>query len=268
MSTQAEKANVFKTLHATEGAFVMPNTWDIGVSKIITSLDFKAMSTSSAAIALSLGLADNKVSLAKTLHIHKQLCLSTSLPISADFGYGYADSPDNIYKNCLKLASTGVVGLSIEDVRAGKVYPLELSIERIKAATAAAKELNFPFFITARADNFFIGKNDIKDTLRRLQSYQLAGANVLFAPGIKNETEIKTIIQNINKPLNVLIGLPNFNISIQALENLGVKRISIGAYLAKQFYTNAIHTLKSIHQKNSSELQDTINISQLTATIK
>jgi 2-methylisocitrate lyase-like PEP mutase family enzyme len=245
----------------------MPNTWDIGLSKIITSLDFKAMASSSAAIALSLGLTDNKVSLAKTLQIHKQLCHSTSLPISADFGYGYADSPDNIYKNCLKLASTGVVGLSIEDVRDGKVYSLELSIERIKAAVAAAKELNFPFYITARADNFFIGKNDFEDTLLRLQSYQLAGANVLFAPGIKNKKELQTIIENIDKPLNVLIGLPNFNISISDLENLGVKRISIGAYLAKQFYTNTIHSLKSLKDKSSSELHNTMSFSQLIAAM-
>jgi 2-methylisocitrate lyase-like PEP mutase family enzyme len=264
MPTQAEKASVFKTLHDTEGTFIMPNTWDIGLSKIITSLDFKAMATSSAAIALSLGLTDNKVSLAKTLQIHKQLCAATHLPISADFGYGFSDSPDVVYENSLRLANTGVVGMSIEDVRNGKVYSLELSAERIKAVSAFAKELHFPFCITARADNYFIGKIDLKDTITRLQSYQLAGADVLFAPGIKNEKDIKTILQNIDRPLNILIGLPGFETSIQKLEELGVKRISVGASLAKQVYTNAIHSLQSLKGKDSSELHNTMSFSQLT----
>jgi 2-methylisocitrate lyase-like PEP mutase family enzyme len=264
MRTQLEKSILFKALHDSKETFIIPNTWDIGISKIITSLNFKAMATSSAAIALSQGLGDNKVSLSKTLNIHKQLCSATELPVSADFGYGFSDDPETLFKNALQLSKTGVVGMSIEDVRSTKVYSLELSIERVKAVKAAAKTFDFPFYITARADNFFIGKNNFKDTINRLQSYQLAGADVLFAPGITDKEQIKTILANIDKPLNVLAGISGFDISIEELTELGVKRISIGASLAKQFYTNAIDTLKSLKENKFLSLNATMSTSQIT----
>lgn len=267
MKSQSEKALLLKALNESSETFIIPNAWDIASTKIITSFNFKAIATSSAAIALSQGKSDNKVSLSKTIQIHKQICEATHLPVSADFGYGFSNSPDEIYENTLRLAKSGVVGASLEDVAINKVIDKDLAIQKVKAMKAAANELNFPFSITARSDNFFIGISNLKDTISRLQAYQLAGADVLFAPGINTIDQIKTILSNTDKPLNVLVGLPNFNISIETLKELGVQRISIGALLAKHSFSTIISTLQSIKSNDISSLISPLTFSQILSKL-
>lgn len=269
MATQYEKGLIFQKLHyLNEASFIIPNAWDAGSSKIITACGFSAIASSSAAFAFSKGVPDNSIVLGKTLENLNEIAEATILPISADFGYGFANKPDDVYKNFHLLAETGVVGASIEDVRDNSTYSLELSKERVKAACQAAKEFNFPFTVTARSDNFFIGKKDLKDTINRLQSFQDVGADVLFAPGLCSIDEIKTVLSSIDKPLNVVMGIPNFEVSIAGLKKLGVKRISMGAALAKFSYTSIINSLEAIKSNNENVFKDSLTTNQLLKKMK
>ena len=269
MITQQEKAKIFKELHNTEKkSFIMPNAWDTISAKLISSNGFSALGSSSAAFALSKGVADNSLSLAVTLENLSEIANATHLPVSADFGFGFSDEPDGIYNNIHSLIKTGVVSASIEDVRDHKIYPLEIAKEKIKAAVHAAKEMKFPFTITARADNFFIGNNDLKDAITRLQAFQEAGADILYAPGLTTKEQIKTVLASIDKPLNVLIGMPNFQLSIPELNDMGVKRISLGAALIKSSYTAILDALDAIQTNNTDIFRFNKSISDLMVYVK
>lgn len=249
MISQYEKAVLFKKLHDDQSTFIIPNPWDMGTAKILEKSGFKALAISSAALALSKGVPDNSIPLDKTLIHLKEMVSATDLPVSADLGNGFFDKPENIYDTIIKAAETGIVGASIEDTNANKSYPLEWAVERIKAASEAAKSLDFPFMLTARADNYFIGNPNLKDTIKRLQAYQMAGANVLFAPGIILKEDIQTMVSAVDKPLNVLMGIKGANLNFEELSEMGVKRISLGASL----YRNAMnHFIESIQHLNQT----------------
>jgi 2-methylisocitrate lyase-like PEP mutase family enzyme len=239
MSDQAAKAAAFCRLHEHGSCFVMPNPWDQGSARLLEHLGFKALASSSAGFAFSLGRSDLSISKSSLLGHLAGVCQATSLPVSADLQNGFGNDPEDMAVTILQAAKTGIVGGSIEDASGddgNPVYPLELAAERIRHAAVAAKSLGFKFTLTARAENYLYGRADLKDTIRRLQAYQEAGADVLFAPGVKTREDIRQIIGSIDRPLNVLAGMPNMGLSVADLQELGVTRISLGGTLARAAY--------------------------------
>ncbi len=234
MTTLLEKAESFQLLHQRSGCFVMPNPWDAGSAKLLTSLGFEALATTSAGLAFSLGKCDGKnlISSEQALLNAKEIVQATDLPVSADLENGYHDDPDGVFQTIKDAEKIGLVGGSIEDATgdgANPIYNFDLAVERIKAAAEAVKSMSLPFILTARSENFLYGRPDLNDTIQRLQAFQDAGADVLYAPGLNNLNDIAAIVSEVDKPVNVLMGSPGVSISVQELTDLGVKRISLGS---------------------------------------
>src|SRR5258706_6550050 len=212
-NSQQYKAEAFKELHERPGIFVTPNPWDAGAAKLLKSLGFGALATTSAGLAFSLGKPDGAgaVSREETLTNAQAIVAATSLPVTADLENGYGDDPDTCAETILLAAKAGLAGGSIEDAtgRSGDpIYPFDLSVERIKAAVKAARSLPFPFILAARAENLTYGRPNLKDTIRRLEAFAEAGADVLFAPGLKTRDEIDAVVRAVApRPLNVIMGL-------------------------------------------------------------
>lgn len=241
-SSQHQKAETFKALHSRSGIFVVPNPWDAGSARMLANLGFEALATTSAGLAYSLAKPDGEgaVTLDDTLANCAAISAAVNLPVAADLENGYADAPEGCANAILLAAKAGVVGGSIEDAT-GKadapIYSFELSVERIHAAVEAARSLPFPFTLTARAENLIRGAVDLNDTIKRLQAYAEAGADVLFAPGLKSAEDIATVVKAVSpKPLNVVMGLSGTGFSLSQLEDLGVKRVSLGSSLARAAY--------------------------------
>lgn len=256
MKSQYKKAVLFKKLHDEKSTFIIPNPWDIASTKILAHFGFKALATSSAAYSFSQGVADNQLPIDKVLQHLQEIASATDLPVSADLGNGFYDTPEKIFETIKKAAKTGIVGASIEDVNSKIAYPLEFATERITAAVEASRKLDFPFMLTARADNYFIGNPDIKDTIKRLQAYQDARADVLFAPGIKTLEDIQSILHEIDKPLNVMMGIKGSDLNFDDLSNSGVTRISLGASLYRNAMTTFIETIKGINENGKFDYAD------------
>ncbi len=254
MITQAEKAEIFRKLHAPGSCFVIPNPWDVGSARLLEHLGFKALASSSAGFAFSIG--KNDLSVAKSsLMVHlAAVCQATSLPVSADLQNGFGNDPEDMAVTILQAAKTGIVGGSIEDASGDSgnpIYPLELAAERVRHAASAARSLGFKFTLTARAENHLHDRPDIRDTIRRLQAYQEAGADVLFAPGIKSADDIRQIVGAIDRPLNVLAGLPGMQLSVSDLRELGVARISLGGTLARAAYGALLRAVAEIQSRGT-----------------
>ena len=236
MPTQIEKAHAFRALHERSGTFVIPNPWDPGSARLLASLGFEALTSTSAGFAFSRGLPDYGVG-RDTILVHvADLAAATDVPMAADLENGFGDAPETVAETIRLAGATGIVGGSIEDATGradAPIYSLEASVERVRAAVEAARSLPFPFTLTARAENLLHGRNDLADTIRRLQAFQDAGADVLYAPGLKTRDEIATVLREIDRPLNVLMGFADGNLSVAELTELGVKRISVGATLAR-----------------------------------
>nr|WP_294950210.1 isocitrate lyase/phosphoenolpyruvate mutase family protein [uncultured Mucilaginibacter sp.] len=250
--TQHQKALAFKALHQRNGIFTIPNPWDAGSARILASLGFEALATTSAGLAYSLAKPDGEgvVTLQEALANSEAISAAVNLPISADLENGYADDPEECAKAILLAAKAGVVGGSIEDAT-GKadapIYPFELSVERIREAVKAAASLPFPFMLTARAENLIHGVIDLKDTIKRLEAYAEAGADVLFAPGLNSAGDIATVVKAVSpKPVNVVMGLSGVSFSLNQLEDLGVKRVSLGSSLARAAYGALINAASEI----------------------
>jgi 2-methylisocitrate lyase-like PEP mutase family enzyme len=254
---QLIRATAFRTMHQREGIFVMPNPWDAGSAKILASLGFEALATTSAGLAFSLGLPDGEgvVRSEDTLANIRAIVSSTDLPVSADLENGYGDDPDSCARTIMLASAAGLAGGSIEDAtgRPGDpIYPFGLSVERIRAAVKAAASLPYPFMLTARAENLIYGRPDLKDTIRRLEAYAEAGADVLFAPGLKTREEIGAVVRAVApRPVSVVMGLGQANFSVSELEDLGVKRISLGSSLARAAYGSLLHAAEEISRKGS-----------------
>src|SRR5580698_7278088 len=237
MTTQFEKAESFRKLHEQGSCFVIPNPWDPGSARLLEHLGFKALASSSAGFAFSLAKTDLSITKSSLMAHLTALCQAISLPVSADLQNGFGNDPEDVAVTLLQAARTGIVGGSIEDAPGdGSVYPLEFAAERIRNAAVAVKTLNFPFTLTARAENYLYGRQDLKDTIRRLQAYQEAGADVLFAPGVRSREDIREIVRSIDRPLNVLVGMTAMDLNIADLQELGVTRISVGGTLARVAY--------------------------------
>ena len=236
MLTQAEKGRTFAELHKRAEAFIIPNFWDVGSARLLAHLGFEALATSSAGYAFSLGKADTTVGRDGTLAHAAALDAATDLPISIDLENGFGDAPAVVAETIRLAAATGAVGGSIEDStgRADEpLYERTLAVARIQAAADAVHHLPFPFTLTARAENYLVGKPDLKDTIERLQLYQEAGANVLYAPGLTNKSDIATLVSSLDRPVNVLMGMQGVKLTLAELSSIGVKRISVGSGLAR-----------------------------------
>jgi 2-methylisocitrate lyase-like PEP mutase family enzyme len=250
MRTQAEKGKVFRELHQRDHAFIIPNPWDIGTVRLLQKLGFEALATTSAGFAYTIGKPDGAVTRDETLSHAAALVAFTDLPVSADTENGYADDPAQVAETVRLAAGVGLAGCSIEDVgpqRDRGPYELALAKERVRAAVEAAHALPFPFTLTARAENFIIGRPDLRDTIARLQAFQEAGADVLFAPGLKTKEDIQTVVRSVDRPVNVIMGLQGVQLSLADLSAIGVKRISVGSALSRAAlgaFLRAAHELK------------------------
>ena len=236
VNPQHEKGRVFRVLHERPGAFLIPNPWDIGTARLLAGLGFEALATTSAGYAFSLGQRDNTVGRDQLLAHVSSLASATHLPVSADLGNGFGDSPEEVARTIQLAAEAGAVGGSIEDATARPglpIYEESLAVERVRAAVEAARGLAFPFTLTARCENFLVGVNDLGATIKRLQAYEEAGADVLYAPGLKIRPDIAAVTASLGKPLNVLMGLPDCWLNTADLASIGVKRISVGSALSR-----------------------------------
>jgi 2-methylisocitrate lyase-like PEP mutase family enzyme len=254
LNIQSIKAQAFKALHDRSGIFVIPNPWDAGSARILERLGFEALATTSAGLAFSLAKADGESAVTRdeALENARSIISATNLPVSADLENGYGHDPGACAETILLAASAGLVGGSIEDTTGDPldpILPFELSVERVKAAVKAARSLSFTFTLTARAENLIHGKPDLKDTIRRLEAFADAGADVLFAPGIKTREEIKAVVKAVApRPVNVIMGLANCDLSLNELLELGVKRVSVGSSLARAAYGAFIDAGKEIRE--------------------
>lgn len=249
MKTQIEKSKEFEKLHRHGHCFVIPNPWDAGSARLLEHIGCQALATTGAGFAFSQGKSDLSINAKDMLPHLRQLCAISSLPISADLQNGFGYTPEEAAMTIIEAAKTGIVGCSIEDASGDPEHPfydLGLAKERIQHAAAAARSLGFKFMLTARAENYFYGNPDLADTILRLQSYQEAGADVLFAPGVQSKADIKSILSSIDRPLNVLMGLRGEQLTLPELSELGVTRISLGGSLARTSYSAMISAIKDI----------------------
>ncbi|MGD0513373.1 MAG: isocitrate lyase/phosphoenolpyruvate mutase family protein [Terriglobales bacterium] len=235
MVTQAEKGLAFRALHERDKAFIIPNPWDVGTARLLAHLGFEALATTSAGYAFSVGRRDNTIDRDEMMAHVSAIASATDLPVSADLENGYGDDPDTVAQTIKLAADAGLVGGSIEDSFGGDgaVYEIGQAAERIRAAAEVVRSLPFRFALTARAENYLVGRNDLKDTIARLQAYQEAGADVLYAPGLKTKDEIAAVVRSVDRPVNVIMGLQGVQMSLAELSALGVKRVSVGSALSR-----------------------------------
>lgn len=257
--TQAEKAASFLALHAAPGAFLIANAWDGGSARILAGLGYPAIATSSGAQAGTLGRRDGRVSRDEALAHCRAIVHATDLPVSADLEKGFGGSPAEAALTIRLAAEAGLVGGSIEDATGDKVkplYDLAHATERIVAAVEAARALPFDFMLTARAENFLKGNPDLDDTIRRLQAYEAAGADVLMAPGLPDLESIRTVCASLNKPFNFMGGIRGKSFSVQELEAAGVKRISLATSLYRAAMSGLIEAAREVKERGSFRYLD------------
>lgn len=275
MNLQAMRAQTFKSLHERSGIFVIPNPWDAGSAKMLEVVGFEALATTSAGFAFSVAKPDQKGALDReaTLGNVRAIITATSLPVSADLENGFGDEPETCAETILLAAKAGLVGGSIEDATGhddAPIYPFDLAVERVKSAVKAAQSLPFPFMLTARAENFLYGCTDLKDTIRRLEAFAEVGADVLFAPGLNTRDEIDAVVRAVApKPVNVIMGRTGESLSLEELEKLGVKRVSVGSSLARAAYGAFLRAAQEIKQTGTFHYaNDAIPFAQINAMFK
>ena len=235
-SDQLAKAQRFRELHERDNAFIIPNPWDAGTARLLTHLGFEALATTSMGYAFSRGRKDNTLSREETLAYASEIVAASPLPVSADLENGFGDSPESAAETIRLAGAAGLVGGSIEDAtgrRENPIYELQHAAERVRAAVDAARRLPFPFMLTARAENFLWGRPDLGDTIKRLQAFQDAGADVVYAPGLRTREDIAAVVASVDRPVNVVMGLQGVQLSVAELSTLGVKRISVGSALCR-----------------------------------
>ncbi len=238
MSTQAQKADAFRALHERAGAFIIPNPWDAGTAKPLASLGFEALATTSLGLSNMLGRVDGTmtVSRAEVLDNCRAIVEATELPVSADLENCYAHEPRAAAEMIRLAADAGVVGGSIEDATgdaAKPIYDFGLAVERVHAAVETAHALPFRFVLTARAENMIQGRLDLDDTIKRLQAFEEAGADVLYAPGLRDLATIRTVVASVGKPVNVVMTHGDPSLTLAQLAGAGVKRVSVGGSLSR-----------------------------------
>lgn len=234
MSTQHEKAAAFQALHQREGAFIIPNPWDVGSARLLAGLGFEALATTSLGLANMRGTAG--VAMRQILDNCRDIAEATPLPVNVDLENGGGARPEDAAQAIALAAESGAVGGSIEDYsgdRSAPIYDFELAVERIAAAAEAARALPIPFMLTARAENYLHGRKDIDDTIRRLQAFSAAGADVLYAPGLYDLETIRAVVQAVDRPFNLVMGFADHALTMPDLVAAGVKRISLGGAFSR-----------------------------------
>jgi 2-methylisocitrate lyase-like PEP mutase family enzyme len=235
---QHERATRFRALHARPDAFVIPNPWDAGTARLLAALGFEALATTSAGLAFALGRPDAAAALSRDeiLANARAIVEATDLPVSADLESGFGETPEAVARTIHLAAQIGLVGGSVEDATYDPQQPIRAlpeAVERVAAAVEAARSLPFPFTLTARAENFLVGRRDLDDTIRRLQAFEAAGADVLYAPGLPDLDAIRAVCASVSKPVNVVMGLKGRSFSVAELAAAGVRRISVGSSLCR-----------------------------------
>ena len=260
--SQAEKGARFRALHERPGAFVIPNPWDAGTARILTRLGFEALTTTSAGLAFTLGRPDGagQVSRDETLANARAIADATPLPVAADLENGFGHSPEAAAET-IRLAAErgGLVGGSIEDATGDPdrpIYDFEHAVERVAAAAEAARALPFPFTLVGRAENFLHGRPDLEDTIRRLQAFEAAGADCLYAPGLTREEDIRAVCASVGKPVNVVMGLKSARFSVTALAAMGVRRISVGSALSRVALGAFERAAREVKERGTFEFAD------------
>jgi 2-methylisocitrate lyase-like PEP mutase family enzyme len=254
--SQLEKATRFRALHARQGAFVIPNPWDAGSARILDSLGFEALATTSAGFAFALGRPDAAAALTRDdiLGNARAIVEASDLPVSADLESGFGETAKDVAETIRKAAEVGLVGGSIEDATYDPrqpIYELPRAVERVAATVAAARALPFPFILTARAENFLFGRRDLDDTIRRLQAFEKAGADVLYAPGLSDLDAISTVCSAVSKPVNVVMGLKGKTFSVDELSAAGVRRISVGSALCRAALGGFMRAAQEIRERGT-----------------
>lgn len=253
---QADKIKKFTKLHEN-GCFIMPNPWDAGSAKALAQMGFQALASTSAGLCWSLGCSDGQASLEQCLEHLTQLAKATDLPINADFESGFAANAEGVYINVQKAIATGIAGISIEDSSGNSAAPLRSlteSLERLAAARQAIDASASKVLLTARAEHFFVGVPDFDDCLKRLQAYAKAGADCLYAPGIRSREQIIAVVEAVApKPVNLLIGWDT-DLSLTELQELGVRRISVGGALARSAWNGFLQSARQIAEQGKFTL--------------
>jgi 2-methylisocitrate lyase-like PEP mutase family enzyme len=254
MRSQMEKALAFRGLHERPGIFIIPNPWDAGTAKLLAALGFEALATSSLGLANMLGRADSTVSRADTISNCRTIAAATDLPVNADLENCFADEPEAAAETIRLAAEAGVVGGSIEDFtgdRANPIYDFDLAVARVRAAVAVARSLPIPFMLTARAENLIRGRPDMDDTIRRLQAYEAAGADVLYAPGLKTVAEVRHVVSALQRPFNIVSGWLDPDITAAQLAEAGAKRISVGGALSRLALATFVNAGRAMREEGS-----------------
>jgi 2-methylisocitrate lyase-like PEP mutase family enzyme len=249
MRTQMQKAEAFRALHVRPGAFIIPNPWEAGTAKLLAAMGFEALATTSLGLANMLGRST--VSLDAIIDNCRVIAEATDLPVNADLENCGADDPKTAAKAIARAAETGAVGGSIEDSTGDRnkpIYEFSLAVERVQAAVEAARALPFPFTLTARAENLLWGRNDLDDTIKRLQAFEAAGADVLYSPGAYDIGTIRTVVSSVGKPFNLVMGFADSTLTVDQISAAGVKRISVGGAMAR-------HALAAF-LKSAQEMKD------------
>ena len=270
--SQAEKARKFRALHEAPGSFIIANPWDAGSARMLAGLGFEALATSSGAKAGVLGKRDGKVSREEALANARMIVDATDLPVAADLEKGFGDGPDATAETIRQAAAIGLVGGSIEDATGSKdkpLYDLATATDRVVAAVKAARSLSIPFMLTARAEGFLRGVPDLDDVIKRLQAYEAAGADVLFAPGLPDIAAVKKVCGSLKKPFNFMVGIKGKSFSKAELEAAGVKRISLATSLYRAAMTGLFDAAKEVKEKGTfGYLDRTISTPDLNAFMK
>jgi len=237
MPSQALKGDRFRALHERDTAFILPNPWDVGTARLLAALGFEALATTSAGYAFTAGQRDNTIRREEMIAHVAAIAAATDLPVSGDLENGFGDAPETAAETIRLAGEAGLVGGSIEDSTnrpgAEPLYEVGYAADRVRAAAEAARSLPFTFTLTGRAENFLVGRPDLADAIARLQAYQEAGADVLYAPGLGTRQDIETVVRSVDRPVNVVMGLQGVQLTRQDLSEIGVKRISVGSALCR-----------------------------------
>ena len=254
MATQNEKAVRFRALHEGPDVFVIPNPWDAGSARVLAGLGFQALATSSSASANTLGRRDGHVTREEALTMAHAIVMATDLPVAADLEKGFGDSPAVVAETIRLAAGAGLVGGSIEDATGDgrkPVYDLGQAAERVAAAAAAARALPFPFTLTARSENFVRDCPDLDDTIKRLQAFEQAGADVLFAPGLPDLAAVRAVCAAVSKPVNFMVGIKGKSFTVAELAAAGVRRISLSTSLYRAAMTGFLAAAREVKEKGT-----------------
>ncbi len=259
MLKQNEKGQAFRALHERDSSFIIPNPWDVGTARLLAYLGFEALATTSAGYAFSVGQRDNTIERDEMMEHVSAIASATDLPVSADLENGFGDAPEVVAETIRLAAAAGLVGCSIEDMSRQpdhSIYEHEFAVERIRAAAEVVRGLSFPFTLTARAENYLVGRPDLGDTIKRLQAYQEAGADVLYAPGLTGKEDIAAVVNSLDRPVNVLMGLQDVQLSLAEISAIGVKRVSVGSALSRAAFGGFLRAAREMREHGTFTFAD------------